>query len=239
MELKAGPLTIILPERLNRPSVTAMRAALAEAGGAGAIVLEGEADRFCLGMDFVEAAAGARDAALQSGLQDFAGRMETLLNAPRPTLAVIDGPALGGGLGLAAACDFVLATSRAQFGLPEALYGLTPAIIRPALLTRLTPQKLNMLLFTCHARNAMEAHDLGLADRVVEPVELEKAKREILRQFRRARSESVIAARRWNGAALAQALQQGAAETGGALLREEVTAALRAANGDEDLPWRR
>jgi enoyl-CoA hydratase/carnithine racemase len=88
--------------------------------------------------------------------------MGALLTAPRPTLAVIDGPALGAGLGLAAACDVVVASERSTFGLPEALYGLAPAIIRPALMTRLTIQQLNMLLFTCHSRSAQEARALGL-----------------------------------------------------------------------------
>jgi enoyl-CoA hydratase/carnithine racemase len=46
--------------------------------------------------------------------------MGELLTAPRPTLAVIDGPALGGGLGLAAACELVVASERSTFGLPEA-----------------------------------------------------------------------------------------------------------------------
>ena len=112
------------------------------------------------------------------------------------------GPRWAAGSALLAACDFVLATDRARFGLPEALYGLAPAVIRPALLTRPTPQNLNMLLFTCHARGAEEAKALGLVDRVVAPGgELQrKAGRTSLRQFRRARSQTVVAARRWNAA---------------------------------------
>lgn len=239
MELKTGPSTLVLPERLDRPSVEALRAQLAVAREADAIILTGTDDRFCLGMAFESAAAGLEAGALRRDLQSFACFLQDLLTAPRPTLALIDGPALGGGLGLAAACDFVLATDRSCFGLPEALYGLAPAIIRPALLTRLTPQRLNMLLFTCHARGAEEACTLGLVDRIVSPDELEKAAREILRQFRRARSETVIAARSWNAAAITEALDAGVAQTAAALTSETVVEALRAANDGEELPWNR
>ncbi len=233
------PSVIILPERLDPPSVERMRTQLAAGHEASAIILEGIPDRFCLGMDFAGSAAPgmAGSETLRRNLEFFASFMEELLTAPRPTLAVIDGPALGGGLGLAAACDFVLASERSSIGLPEALYGLAPAIIRPALLTRLSIQKLNMLLFTCHSRSAEEARQLGLVDRVVPTAELEKAKREITRQFRRARSETIATARNWNREALARDLRSGAAETGAALSDEKVIAALRASNSDEELPW--
>jgi polyketide biosynthesis enoyl-CoA hydratase PksH len=136
---------------------------------------------------------------------------------------------------LASACDFVLASDRSVFSLPEALYGLAPAMIRPALLTRLSIQKLNMLLFTCHSRTAQEAQELGLVDRIVAVDQLEKATRDITRQLRRARNETIATARAWNAAAFAQGLKQGVAETNAALSDARVIAALRAA--EEELPW--
>jgi len=230
---------IFLPERLDPHAIEAMRAQLAKASHADAVVFEGAPNRFCVGMDLTKTAApgaaGSDD--LRHALESFAFLVEEILNAPRPTLAVVDGPALGGGLGLAAACDFVLATEQARFGLPEALYGLTPAIIRSALMTRLTAQKLNMLLFTCHSREPADAQALGLVDRIVPQDQVETAKREIVRQFRRARSDTVIAVRRWNAAAFTQALKAGTLETNAALSDENVIRALRAAGADEDLPW--
>ena len=236
-ELKMGPSVITLPERLDPASVEAMRVQLAASADAPAIILEGIPGRFCLGMDFVETAAPgmAGSGKLRQSLEYFASFLGELLSAPRPTLAVIDGAALGGGLGLAAACDFVLASERSTFSLPEALYGLAPAIIRPALMTRLNIQKLNMLLFTCHSRNAKEAEVIGLVDRVVPIDQLEKTKRDITRQFRRARNETVITARNWNKAHFAVALKQGVEDTNAALADEKVIAALRAS--DEDVPW--
>jgi methylglutaconyl-CoA hydratase len=228
-------LTLALPQRLDHDSVSAMRAQLADVGDAAAIVLEGTGSGvFCRGMDFTHAARMEAHA-IQHGLEEFALLLEALLTAPRPTLAVVDGAALGGGLGLASACDFVLASTRATFGLPEALYGLAPAVIRPALLTRISPQELNRLLFTCVACDSGEARALGLVDRVVPDGECETARRAILRQFRRAKSATVIAARRWNASAFAKALRDGVAETSTALCDPAVVAALRAA--EEEAAW--
>jgi enoyl-CoA hydratase/carnithine racemase len=232
-----GTSFINLPERLDLASVERMRAQLAASAEASAIILEGIPNRFCLGMDFVKTSAPGitNSAALRGSLEYFADFMGELLTAPRPTLAVIDGPALGGGLGLAAACDVVIASERSTFGLPEALYGLAPAIIRPALMTRLTIQQFNMLLFTCHSRSAQEGRALGLVDHLVPLADLEKCRRDVTRRLRRARSETVATARKWNKAAFAEALKQGVADTNAALAQERVVAALRA--GDSDVPW--
>jgi enoyl-CoA hydratase/carnithine racemase len=234
-----GDLVISVPERLDPASVAAMRAQLEKIDDPPTVILEGVPGRFCLGLTFGKAATSgaARGAELYNDLESFASLLAQILNSPRPTLAVVDGPAFGGGLGLAAACDFVLASARASFSLPEALYGLEPAIIRVALLTRLTIQKLNMLLFTCHSRSAEEAQSLGLVDRIVSPEQIKNATLEITRQFRRARSETVIATRRRNSAAFARALKAGVADTSTALASELVIAALIAAAGDEELPW--
>ena len=131
----------------------------------------------------------------------------------------------------------MLASPRATFSLREALYGLEPAIIRAALLTRLTLQKLNLLLFSCHSRIAAEAHAIGLVDRLVEADQLDRAKTEIVRQFSRAQSETVINTRRRNSVAIALALEAGVGDTAAALASDRVSAALDAAADDEGLPW--
>jgi enoyl-CoA hydratase/carnithine racemase len=236
VELMSGVAVLPVPERLHEAGVRALEAALAAAAEASVIVLEGAPERFCLGMDFTGAADHTTPP--RPGLERFAGLLGRLLRAPRPTLAVIDGPALGGGLGLAAACDFVLASERATFGLPEALYGLAPAIIRPALLTRLSPQQLRVLLFSCHTRGAAEAATLGLVDRVVGAEALAAARRYVLRQLGRARSETVRACRRWDEDELERRLRAGVGETAAALADPNVRAALHAFTSEEGLPWR-
>jgi enoyl-CoA hydratase/carnithine racemase len=234
---------ITVPERLDRTSVAVMAAELQRSANADVVTLEGVPGRFCLGMDFAAAVASStratRRAEMRRRLGAFGHCLRLLLESPRPTLAVVDGPAIGGGLGLAAACDFVLATTRARFGLPEALYGLAPAIIRPALLTRLTAHQINLMLFTCHSRSAEEAAALGLVDRVVPTERLDGAYRDVVRQLRRACSRTVAASRAWTTREIERGLRRGLTATAAALQDDGVLAALQAATSEEDLPWMR
>jgi enoyl-CoA hydratase/carnithine racemase len=236
------PIVLTVPERLDDAGIRALDAGLeaanADAAQATVIVLEGRPESFCLGMDFSELRDPRRSAdAVHSGLELFARALRLLMRSPHPTLAIVDGPALAGGLGLAAACDVVVATERASVGLPEALYGLAPAIIRPALLTRLSPQKLRLLLFSCHSRSAEEALALGLFDVVVPVPALPRARGDAVRSLRRARTESVIAARRWDEDELDRQLFAGVRETDAALSDPRTAAAVRAFTTDEDVPW--
>ncbi len=218
--------TVTLGERLDTPCVEALRDGIARALDVHARVLliTGEPGQFCAGMRFEPVPDRA-------SLAGFAGVIRALLLAPLPTLAVVDGPALGGGLGVAAACDYVLASDRARFGLPEALYGLTPAIIRPALLRRLSPQRLAMLIATIHSRSAPEALALGLVDEVA--TDLPGAQNRVIRSLRRASPETLTAVRRWEAATLEAALAVGVDETASALERPSVRAAL----ASEDPTW--
>ena len=223
--------SITIGERLDEACVTVLLRGIeaAIADRARVLVIDGIPGRFCLGMDF----ATIDDIARLDRLAGFAGMMHALLVAPIPTLAVIDGPALGGGLGVAAACDLVIASDRARAGLPEALYGLAPAIIRPALRGRLSAQQLRMLVVTCHSRSAQEAARLGLFDEVVAVDALAAARSRAIRQLRRASLDTVAVLRRWDAAALQRALAAGLEETAAALARPAVRAAIAA----EDPPW--
>lgn len=223
------PLVLTVPERFHARGVRNLAAGLERARDASVVVLVGSPGRFCLGMDFHEVTTGD----LRGKLERFAALIGALALCPRPTLAVIDGPALGGGLGLAAACDLVIASERARFGLPEALYGLAPAMIRPALETRLSPAQLRMLLFTGYTRDAREAERLGLVDQVVAIDALEAAQRTAMRQLARARSATVEIVRGWQGD-LAAALARGVSETATALADPAVRVAL-----SEEVPWQR
>ena len=220
-------LVLYVPERLDARGVEALARDLATARDASVVVLVGARERFCAGMDFTEIVEGDTRAKLQT----FADLIGALAACPRPTLAVVDGLALGGGLGLAAACDYVLATDRARFGLPEALYGLAPAIIRPALETRLTPGQLRMMLFTGYSRTAFDAARLGLVDEVVQVDTLDRARARAIRQLARARTPTIVVARSWQRG-LAEALRAGVEETATALQDPAVRAAL-----ESEVPW--
>lgn len=215
--------TLMIAERLDATCVASLRDGIARAiaDHARVLVITNAPGQFCLGMSFTP--VPTRDA-----LRAFAEVMRAILLAPLPTLAVVDGPAFGGGLGVAAACDYVLASPTTRFALPEAIYGLAPAIIRPALLRRLSPQRLAMLVATIRSRSADEALALGLVDEIADP----SAQHAIVRQLRRANPDSITALRRFEASALEAALAAGVDETAYALSRPEVRTAL-----SEDAPW--
>ncbi len=181
---------IALPPRLGPASIAALEGRLAEvvASGTPVLVLEGEEPGvFCRGLDL---AALARESDARPAVRGFARCLRALLDAPRPTVAVVAGDALGGGLGLAAACDLTVATTEARVGLPEALFGILPAMIMPALLTRMTPQRARLLALGCASQEAAWARDAGLFDRVVEPERLGWARRRAARELARAAPET-------------------------------------------------
>ncbi|MGD9922294.1 MAG: enoyl-CoA hydratase/isomerase family protein [Pseudorhodoplanes sp.] len=115
---------------------SAMRAELAERllglerdGSVRAILLRGDGPKaFCAGFDIHEitSSLGSPERTLAQFERD-AVLFDRLAHCPKPTLAVVEGVALGGGLELAVCCDFILAGERARFGLPEIKLGAIPA----------------------------------------------------------------------------------------------------------------
>ena len=97
-----------------------------------------------------------------------------------PTLAVVDGAALGGGCELAIFCDMIVASERAKFGQPEIKVGAFPPIAA-VMLSRMIPHHRAMeLLLTGETINAREAYQLGLVNRVVPPEDLATAAEELI-----------------------------------------------------------
>ena len=137
--------------------------------GLGALVIEGEGGVFSAGADLkalhaaLAAPAGENDPleALSIAGGRFFARVHAL---PCVTVAVVDGAAVGGGMGLAAAADLVIATPRARFALTETSLGLPPAQIVPYLVARLGARVATRLALTGARLDGREATALGLAD---------------------------------------------------------------------------
>lgn len=216
--------TVTVPEKLGRKALSQLHreldAILADPA-VRVIVLRGRADCFCSGMDLGEITqdavplpdapklemAGAEDALTQGGMEsgslwergtrDFTAVLQTLLDAPPITLAVVDGPALGGGTGLVAACDWVIATEQATFALPELLLGLVPAIILPVLAERLGLHQAKRWAITQATWQAGEAHTRGLVDQVVPFDKLEVTLKRMLRTLLRVHPRGVTTLKRY------------------------------------------
>jgi polyketide biosynthesis enoyl-CoA hydratase PksH len=162
MEIR-GAAVVRLPEHLSTATVDVLLMDLYAAfdSPAGVVVFVGaDAGTFCSGMAMDSGGEGVE-------ARSFASVLVTLLDAPKPTLAFVDGRALGSGLGLAAACDWVTSTDRAVFGLPELLWGLIPATIWPIVTSRMGEGAARRWTISAHARSAKEALAAGLVDEVV------------------------------------------------------------------------
>lgn len=147
--------------------------ALAEAGSAKVVLLTGAGDKA-----FV---AGADIAAMQKMTPTEAdkfiklgqGCMTLIANSPMPVIAVVNGFALGGGCELALACDWIMASTKAVFGLPEVSLGLYPGFGGTQRLPRLVGYARAMeLICTGRRLKADEALAWGIANQVVAPEEL-------------------------------------------------------------------
>lgn len=163
--------------------------------GARALVLESDGPEFCAGMDLEGALALDADG-VRAALASFAGCLDQLRRGPLATIAVVDRPASGGGVGLAAACDLVIAGQGASFALPELRFGLLPAVILPALRTRLRLQQIRRLALTGEAIDAAQAAAWGLVDVLADDTAAAQAG--ALRGLARARPQALAALKRWS-----------------------------------------
>ncbi|SFT83101.1 methylglutaconyl-CoA hydratase [Geodermatophilus amargosae] len=175
-----GVARLVLDSPANRNALSrALRGRLREALDAAladdavrVVVLDHTGRVFCSGMDLSEAAgAGAGD----QGVRELPDLLETIWTAPKPVVAAVRGPARAGGVGLAAACDVVVAASSATFGMSEVRLGLVPAVISAVVLPRMQPPVAHRLMLTGEVFDAATAAAGGLVDLVAPDDEVDAA----------------------------------------------------------------
>jgi len=144
-------------------------------GSVRVIVLTGAGDKvFCAGADLA-GMAGDGFLAAHEGRRAYAGLIRRLQECSRPSIARVNGHALGGGLGLALACDLAIAAEAAQLGTPEIDVGLFPMMVMALLHRHLGRKRALELVMTGERLSAHEALALGLLNRVAPPNELDSA----------------------------------------------------------------
>jgi enoyl-CoA hydratase/carnithine racemase len=168
-------ITLANPQRRNAigPQMTnELLWALEDARGSSdvlSVVLTGEGKAFCSGGDF---SAGGNPAAL-GPKGDFADLLLALSHSDKPVVARVNGDALGGGLGLAAACTFAIASAEARFGTPEVDLGIFPMMIMAVLARYVPRRRLVEMMLLGQKFDAAEAARLGLVNRAVAPDQLD------------------------------------------------------------------
>lgn len=177
LQLNRPPLNII-----NLAMIREMADALnivAERPQLKVLVLEASGKAFCAGVDVLDHAPDR----VEPMIREFGQLFRRLRTLPMPTIAVVQGAALGGGTELAIACDQVLAAASARFGQPEIKLGVFPPFAA-ALLPRLIGyQQAARLLFSGEAIFATEAARLGLVTYIAANDEVPAALERILKQL--------------------------------------------------------
>ncbi len=177
-------LFINRPEKMNSITMAVLEEIAAELrrfesdSNVRAVVLGGVGGRaFCTGVDLSTMAEGSSFYQLHQARARLGDLFKQMWSYPKPIMAMVDGYALAGGFGLAAACDFLIASAESEFGVPEINVGVWPFIITVPLLRYVNPRILLELMMTGRRFPADEALRIGVANWVVPRAELASAAR--------------------------------------------------------------
>jgi methylglutaconyl-CoA hydratase len=174
------------PERRNAfdaALIDELAAAFADVGDARAVVLSGDGPSFSAGAD-VEWMRSSVDVSFDENVAD-ALRLRAMLDAidscPAPVVGRVQGHALGGGCGLVACCDVVIAEPAAQFAFSEVKLGIVPAVISPFALAKIGPSAARRYFLTGERFSAGEALRIGLIHEVTDDLDgaVERVVREL------------------------------------------------------------
>jgi methylglutaconyl-CoA hydratase len=192
-------ITLARPERRNAfdaALIEELTAAFADVGDVRAVVLAGEGPSFSAGAD-VEWMRSSADLSYDDNVAD-ARRLRAMLVAidecPAPVVARVQGHALGGGAGLVACSDVVVAAPDAVFGFSEVKLGIIPSVISPFALAKIGPGAARRYFVTGERFDAETALRIGLAHEV--DAELDAAVDRIVGELRSAGAEAARHAKR-------------------------------------------
>lgn len=141
------------------------------------VVMTGEGKAYCAGADLkwmVDVLNYSYDENLEDS-KNLAGMFYNINNCPFPTIARVNGAAIGGGCGLVAVCDIVIASNKALFSLSEVKIGLVPACISPYVIRRMGDRYSREYFLTGERIGVEKALAAGLVNEVVSEDELDAA----------------------------------------------------------------
>jgi polyketide biosynthesis enoyl-CoA hydratase PksH len=182
--------------RLGQPVVDALLDALDRAECAQdttVFVIDAQGDTFSAGMA-LDDLGGHAWRELVVSIQSLLAR---LAQSHLVTVAVVNGAALGGGVGLAAACDHVIAGAGASFRLTEVLVGLIPAVILPVLSQRVGTHRAFSLALTAQPLSGPQAAEIGLVDTCTDD-DPKRALVQLIRRLRAAEPGALQALKRYH-----------------------------------------
>jgi enoyl-CoA hydratase/carnithine racemase len=184
VQVDEGVATITLNRQERRNALTwgmirrlrELAEAMREDDAVRVVVLTGAGDKaFCAGADLGGMAGADDHLALHESRGELARLFNALWSLGKPTIAKVRGYALAGGMGLALACDLVVAADDARFGTPEIDVGVWPFVITVPLVRSMPPKTALELMMTGRRVDAVEGQRIGFVQRVVPTSELDAA----------------------------------------------------------------
>jgi len=185
------------------------------------VVLTGKGKAFSAGadLDAMRAAAHAGAEANRADALELGGLFHRIASLSKPTVARVAGPAIGGGVGLLAACDVVVASDAAFFQFSEVRLGLVPAVISPFCIRRLGPAVAKRLFLTAERFSADVALRLGLVDVVATAGDLDAAVTRVCADLLLGGPEALAAAKQLVDAVAGREPQEALADTADRIAR--------------------
>jgi methylglutaconyl-CoA hydratase len=174
IEADVATVTLNRPERHNAfddgmiAELTAAFSSLGARSEVRVVQLGAAGESFSAGadLDWMRRVAGYTEEQNRADAERLARLLHLIATLPKPTLALVQGAAYGGGVGLIAACDIVLAAEGARFGLTEVRLGLVPAVISPYVIGAVGPRWARRLFLTAERFDAGFAQRIGLVHEV-------------------------------------------------------------------------
>src|SRR5574343_457548 len=162
--------------------LTAAFMALDDDADIRAVVLAGRGKSFSAGAD-LNWMRRAANKGIDENLNDARGlakMLRTIAEMKKPTIARVQGAALGGGMGLAAACDIAVASTKAVFATSEVKFGIIPSAISPYVLRAIGARQATRYFQSAERIDAARAREIGLVHETVEPEQLDAKVQEIV-----------------------------------------------------------
>lgn len=173
-------LTLNRPEKrnsLNREMVSEIKSVLStlkENDNISGLIITGEGQTFCAGADLAYLQS-LNDATFEENLKDSLELKDMYYNIytfPKPTVAMVNGPAMAGGCGLVNVCDFVFCTEHAKFGYPEVKIGFVAAMVSIFLAQSIGERNAKKLLLSGEILSARKAKQINFVDEIIEEEKL-------------------------------------------------------------------
>lgn len=197
-------ITLSCPEVRNALSPEMIREVIKEAKAADrdpsvrVIVLRGEGDFFCAGanLQWMKSSLHATKAQNKKDATLISDLMSTLYHLKKPLVVLAHGAAIGGGVGLVAVADVVIAADDCVFGLSEVKLGIIPSIIAPYVLAKIGASQSRRYFMTGERITARRACEIGLVHEIVPVLQLDEALEALVRSIKSGGPMAVTAAKK-------------------------------------------